>query len=52
VTDVDAAFEEIKGRPAVDGAIEVQTLKGKRHRVFFDVAPDGLCYMIIQPQEG
>lgn len=50
VDDVDAAFREIKGHAAAAGAIEVQLVKGTPHRVFFEVAPDGLCYMIAQRQ--
>ena len=49
VDDVDAAFEELKGRGASPGDIEEQDAGGKRHRAFFVVAPDGLCYMIAQP---
>ena len=48
VDDVDAAFEEFKGRGASPGDIEEQDAGGKRHRAFFVVAPDGLCYMIAQ----
>ena len=48
VDDVDAAFEELKGRCASPGDIEEQDAGGKRHRAFFMVAPDGLCYMIAQ----
>ena len=48
VDDVEAAFEELKGRGASPGDIEEQDAGGKRHRAFFVVAPDGLCYMIAQ----
>ena len=46
VDDIVAAFAEIKGKPAADSDIESQNLYGTRYRVFFEVAPDGLCYMI------
>ena len=49
VDDVDAAFEELKGRGASPGGIEEQDAAGQRVRAFFVVAPDGLCYMIAQP---
>ena len=49
VDDVDAAFEELKNSGASPGAIAEQTAGGKRHRAFFVIAPDGLCYMVAQP---
>jgi catechol 2,3-dioxygenase-like lactoylglutathione lyase family enzyme len=50
VDDVEAAFEEVKGAKPADGAIETQTFGSKSFRVFFVVAPDGLCYMLAQPE--
>jgi lactoylglutathione lyase len=47
VNDIDAAFAELNG--AKPGTIEVRTFGDKRFRVFFVVAPDGLCYMLGQP---
>jgi lactoylglutathione lyase len=47
VDDIDAAFAELNG--AKPGAIEVRTFGDKPFRVFFVVAPDGLCYMLGQP---
>jgi catechol 2,3-dioxygenase-like lactoylglutathione lyase family enzyme len=47
VSDIDAAFAELSG--AKPGAIEARTFGGKPLRVFFIVAPDGLCYMLGQP---
>ncbi len=45
VDDVDGAFREFKGRePLVK---DIQLDKGQR--VFFDIAPDGLCFMFGQP---
>jgi lactoylglutathione lyase len=45
VDDVEAVFEEIKGRLPTDKDIELQTRKGRSQRVFFHIAPDGLCFM-------
>ena len=45
VDDVEAAFREIKGREPSAKDIELQ----KGQRVFFDIAPDGLCFMFGQP---
>jgi len=50
VDDVEAAFAEIKSqRPNVTEP-EAQKVNGKTFKAFFVVAPDGLCYMIAQPQ--
>jgi lactoylglutathione lyase len=46
VTNIEAAFEEIKGAAPGEEDIEVQELGRLPHRVFFVVAPDGLCYML------
>ena len=46
VDNVRAAFREIKGKEPADSDIEVQKFNGTPFRVFFVVAPDGLCYMI------
>lgn len=48
VDDIVAAFEEIKGKPAGASDIEAQEFGPNTFRVFFEVAPDGLCYMIGQ----
>ena len=50
VDDVEAAYEEIKGNKPGNSDLETQTHGSKTSRVFFVVAPDGLCYMIGQPQ--
>lgn len=47
VSDIDAAFQELQD--AKPGAIELRIFGGKPFRVFFVVAPDGLCYMLGQP---
>ena len=49
VDNIETAYEEIKGKPPSDSDIETQDLYGKAYRVFFEVAPDGLCYLIGQP---
>jgi catechol 2,3-dioxygenase-like lactoylglutathione lyase family enzyme len=50
VDDIEAAFEEIKGQKPAGSDIETQTRGESSQRVFFVVAPDGLCYMLGQPQ--
>jgi lactoylglutathione lyase len=52
VDDVEAAYAEIKGRPTEPGSIKTEDVNGRKYRAFFDVAPDGLCYMIAQPVVG
>ena len=49
VDDIEAAFEEIKGRKPAVSDLEVQSWGQSSQRVFFVVAPDGLCYMLGQP---
>jgi len=51
VDDVEVAFAEIKGTPTESGSIKTEDVNGRKYRAFFDVAPDGLCYMIAQPAE-
>jgi catechol 2,3-dioxygenase-like lactoylglutathione lyase family enzyme len=50
VDNIEAAFEEIKGRKPAESDLEVQSRGESSQRVFFVVAPDGLCYMLGQPQ--
>lgn len=50
VDNIEAAFEEIKGRKPTESDLEVQARGQSSQRVFFVVAPDGLCYMLGQPQ--
>ena len=50
VDDIEAAFAEFKGMPAAGAEIEVQKFGNHPMRVFFIVAPDGLCYMLGEPQ--
>jgi predicted enzyme related to lactoylglutathione lyase len=50
VDDLEAAFEEIKGRKPAESDIQTQTKGEGTQRVFFVVAPDGLCYMLGEPE--
>ena len=50
VDDVDAAFAEIKSKHPGVSEPDTQTVNGRTYKAFFVVAPDGLCYMIAQPQ--
>lgn len=50
VDNVESAFAEIKSKkPDVSGP-GLQKVNGETFKAFFVVAPDGLCYMIAQPQ--
>jgi len=50
VDDVDAAFAEIKSKKPDVSEPGMQKVNGETFKAFFVVAPDGLCYMIAQPQ--
>jgi catechol 2,3-dioxygenase-like lactoylglutathione lyase family enzyme len=50
VDNLEAAFEEIKGAPPTEASFRVDRLRNGSYRVFFEVAPDGLCYMLGQKQ--
>lgn len=50
VDDVKAAFVEIKGKQPADGDLKINKHGDSASRVFFVIAPDGLCYMIGQPE--
>jgi lactoylglutathione lyase len=50
VDDLDAAFAELERNGAKPGIIDQQDVDGVPYRAFFVVAPDGLCYMLGQPQ--
>jgi len=52
VDDVEAAFAEIKSRQPGDGDLKINKHGDSASRVFFVIAPDGLCYMIGQPEQG
>ena len=51
VDNLDAAFEEIKGKPLAESDIRIDQFGDSSMRVFFVVAPDGLCYMLGQRRE-
>ena len=51
VSDIEAAFEEIKGTAPSEEDLEVQEMGRLPFRVFFVVAPDGLCYMLGERQK-
>ena len=51
VDNVEAAFEEINGRAAGESDFRIDKFGDASLRVFFVVAPDGLCYMLGQRQE-
>lgn len=51
VDDIEIAFAEIKGKSPAAGDIEINRHGNSSQRVFFVVAPDGLCYMLGQRQE-
>ena len=50
VENLEAAFEEIKGKPPAAVTFEENDFRGHTYRVFFEVAPDGLCYMVAERQ--
>ena len=52
VDNIEGAFEEIKGRKPAESDLDVQAWGQSSQRVFFVVAPDGLCYMLGQPLES
>ena len=53
VDDAEAAFAELKanGLKKVDSEFRIDQFGSKRYKVFFLVAPDGLCYCVgeLQP---
>ena len=46
VDNVEAAYAEIKSRGANVSDLEIQKRGDSTAKVFFVIAPDGLCYMI------
>jgi lactoylglutathione lyase len=50
VDNVEAAYEEIKGKAPTESDFRVDKFGNTSFRVFFIVAPDGLCYMIGERQ--
>ena len=51
VDNVAAAFEEITGAPPTESAFRMDEFDDVPYRVFFVVAPDGLCYMLGERQK-
>jgi len=51
VDNIEAAFAEIKGKTPETGDIKIDKHGSSTQRVFFVVAPDGLCYMLGEPQK-
>ena len=49
VDDIEAAFEELRGRSPAPGDLKQDKTGGTAKRVFFEIAPDGLCFMLGQP---
>lgn len=52
VSDIEAAFNEIKGASPTESAFRLDKFAGVTFRVFFEVAPDGLCYMLGEPVQN
>lgn len=50
VDDIEAAYREVKGKSPDGKAIGSDTVNGVSCRTFFEVAPDGLCYMFGEPE--
>jgi lactoylglutathione lyase len=50
VDNAAAAFEEIKGTPATEADFRLDKFGDASYRVFFVIAPDGLCYMLGERQ--
>lgn len=50
VDNLEAALAEIKSHKPNVSEPEMQKVNGESFNAFFVVAPDGLCYMIAQPQ--
>src|SRR5213593_2328515 len=50
VDDIEAAFAEIKGTPATDSDFRIDKYGDTSYKVFFVVAPDGLCYCLGECQ--
>ena len=48
VDNIEAAFEEFRGHSPAPGDLRADKTGGTAKRVFFEVAPDGLCFMVGQ----
>ena len=51
VDNVAAAFAEITGQPPDESSFRLDKFGQVSYRVFFEVAPDGLCYMMGERQK-
>ena len=49
VSDIDRARRELEANGLTPGDSRVDDHNGKKMRVFFLIAPDGLCYYFHQP---
>jgi lactoylglutathione lyase len=49
VDDIEAVFAELRGRSPAPGDLKQDATGGTAKRVFFEIAPDGLCFMFGQP---
>jgi hypothetical protein len=49
VDDIEAAYQEIKNAKPTETSFRIDKFGSRSFRVFFEVAPDGLCYMLGQP---
>jgi catechol 2,3-dioxygenase-like lactoylglutathione lyase family enzyme len=49
VSGVRALLDELKSRGVKVGALSVDQRDGQKWKVFFAVAPDGLCYYFHEP---
>ena len=51
VDGIESEFEEIRGARPTESAFRLDKFDSVPYRVFFVVAPDGLCYMLGERQE-
>ena len=51
VSDIQRAKDELEANRVATANWRVDERDGQRYRVFFVVAPDGLCYYFYQPLE-
>lgn len=49
VTNIKDLQTELQGNGVKTGNWRVDEMNGKKHQVFFAVAPDGLCYYFHEP---
>ena len=51
VDNIEAAFAEIKGKPPAESDFRIDRHGETSLKVFFEIAPDGLCFMMGQSLE-